>query len=414
MPAEQIMDKLETDVSGGEESLGVESQIPDASDAADKETPAEGIRQVNKPADSELSKLRFDVSDLDDDKSTAPSEKEEFEGTFSKLPKLDVLKKEEASKDKDASEEHKAEKQPDEVEASSIQNEQKGKVEVGDKRDYTQFPEELRQRLKHFNNKAFDFVAKELYPRLTKSEAALTTAQKQLEDAQKGITKLPDNYYENPQAFTLDPEFQKISANYDKASFEAEFWTQQLERIESGETFQKLLGYRQGQPVYSEQAKPTARDKVEISSFLNSALNYQRDFETQAKALQKNYVSVHKGAADKVQETMAKFIPWEKDSALLNEKIAVNGGQKTIKEIYEQFMGFVPPQFRSSVMSKAWANLMIVNLIQGNRLAEFDSANKVANTNAQHQAKAQPVGSKAGGGGDKKSLKVVNTEGMDD
>lgn len=378
------------------------------------------IEKSTKPSDEVLSKIKFDVSDLDDDKSSAPSEKETYEGIFPKLPKLDLLKKQEQEEETEEGEAtDKLDKFKESVGATG--NESSESPTRESKRDYSKFPKELVPVLKHFNNQAFKWVEENL-PVFDKQKVELDDTRKKLEDASKGLVKLPENYYESPQAFLLDPEFQKVSSNYDRASFEASHWEQQLARIESGEPFQRLLKYVDGQPVFGEPERATAELKIKVSSALNQAIAYQRDFQVQAQQLQQSFSQKHKEAANFVTDTMAKFIPWESDPKALETKLPGIGGKdgKTIKEFLQEHLELVPPQFRGNVMSRAWANVMIVNHMQSQKIAELEKALGVDKTNKEHQRGAQPGDGKSGGGANgskgvsRKGLVKFNVEGMYD
>src|SRR5437773_12082059 len=79
--------------------------IDTASDTSTDKTQAQTVAKPSKkPSDEALSKIKFDTSDMDDGQHSAPSEKGDFEGVFSKLPKLLEIKKDEPqgkdSKDK--------------------------------------------------------------------------------------------------------------------------------------------------------------------------------------------------------------------------------------------------------------------------------------------------------------------------
>ena len=382
----------------------VEKSLPETTTAPQRDV---------APSDDKLSKISFDVGDLDEDKMTAPSEDDDSGDNIVTKP----IKSVDGVEVKQKPGEQKSEKTVTRPTLQKVDGIDSPVPEVHSTRDYTNFPEAIRPLVKKLPNQVFDFV-KELYPKLTKSESDLAEVRGKLAEAEKGIVKIPDSYHEHPNAFILDPQFQTTHGNLTKAEFEAQFYTTQLEQLESGEPIQYLAGYdKSGNPVYGDKiARPSAKDKVKLASNVSLAHNYAAQFSQQIESIQKNFSTRHKQETDRITSVMTKLIPWEAEPKLLDDVVVNEKGEKSnVKTFLSKYMEAVPPVFQNHVMSKAWVNTMMVNFLLNQEMAKLRSELDIAKTNQNHQSQAQPTGQFANAtSASKFNTKTFNAKDMDD
>ncbi len=93
--------------------------------------------------------------------------------------------------------------------------------------------------LKKMSNEAREFTIARLNDIVVK-EAEISEQSQALALAQQGKQKIPDNYYENPNAIVLLPEFQRASFNVNLAARIADHWNAQLESVLNGEEWADL------------------------------------------------------------------------------------------------------------------------------------------------------------------------------
>lgn len=103
---------------------------------------------------------------------------------------------------------------------------------------YKRFPE-AKVFLKKMSNEAREFTVARLNDIIAK-EAEVKEQAEALTLAQQGRQKIPDNYYENPNAIVLLPEFQRASFHTTLAEKIANHWNKQYESILEGEEWQDL------------------------------------------------------------------------------------------------------------------------------------------------------------------------------
>ena len=134
-------------------------------------------------------------------------------------------------------------------------------------RNYDGFTEDEVSLLKKMSNPSFDYVVKRIKERNELSER-VAELNKQMEE--KG---LPQSYYENPNAYLLDPEYQQAEKNINGASQLLAYYQQQLIKIRNGENYQDLEADVNGNLIPIGKAA-SAEGELEIQNKILRA-NYQ-------------------------------------------------------------------------------------------------------------------------------------------
>ena len=210
-----------------------------------------------------------------------------------------------------AAEVKKLEVKPDEEEISikanteEVQHSEPDKIkEAPVEGQISEFSPEVTKLLKQMSNPAREFAVARMRE-VGEIKTKLAEAEKRAAELSTNAT--PQSYYENPNAYTLLPEYQSTVKNASIADAIAKHWENQLVKIELGEEWQdledafddkgKYLGPRLGKAM-----KPTAQAKVELTRHLNHASQQFQTFQQKAAYIQTNFSNGVKQVMSKVQE----------------------------------------------------------------------------------------------------------------
>lgn len=310
-----------------------ETQNPSSTPANDtKPTFSNAEFKVNIPISENYSGPKdFVDDDPTEDVNLNEDGKSNNLGKTSKLPdKVEEAKPEaKAGDEKQAKEETKVEaKKPEglnipkdevktqakeEVKAKSeVKLEQDAKKTEKDKtgRDYSAYPEEMQKDLKGMSNdafKRFESVWKEREDFKSKT-LEIDKYKKLAEDVEK--QGYPSDWLNHPQAYTLHPMFQDAQNKQHYLSFEKDFYAGQLKRIKDGETFVMLQGYKNGEPVYSEEIKPSSQAEVAIIEHFNKASQALHQQEVTLSNIKSNFGNRIQQVNNYVNGIIAKEWPW--------------------------------------------------------------------------------------------------------
>lgn len=229
-------------------------------------------------------------------------------------------------------------------------------------RDYSIFKPEDAEFLKATPNQVFDYLKTRL-PALYDNEKKSAEYQEQLAKLKEG--RLPDSYYEHPNAYMLTPEFEQLSLKSDRVNFEQQHWMEQLERIESGQPFVELKGYnKQGQPVYSEPREAQSRDKVFAQQTLMAVQQAAMDIDNKLGSLQQGFGSRHQQDLNLIKEESKKRFPWLSDEKKLQDEITLDDGKKaSVKSIIEKAKSVLPASVRNHPLSDVFGNMYAATLM---------------------------------------------------
>ena len=241
-------------------------------------------------------------------------------------------------------------------------------------RDYTGFSAEEQAMLKQMSNPAFDFVSK------------MAKERKELEKL-RGAT-----VFQHPQGYILDPDFQKHNEDMQYANAEYRHWQAQLEKVKLGEKWTPLLKWdANGQPVYGAEQDPTGRDEEQIRLAMNQCMQVSNNAQAQAQQYVGNF---HQRVMADNQAIMAEQrarFGWVADPKLLDEKLALQDGEKSIRDIKSEFIGLFPAYHRNSVAVDVAANLFVACIIQGMRVRQAEAGRQVAEVKTEEARRAEPT-----------------------
>jgi len=236
-------------------------------------------------------------------------------------------------------------------------------------RDFSPFPDEVKEILKDTSRPSFDYITK-----VFKENAEIKAQKESLEAESKQIKEngVPATWYEHPEAWRLHPDAQYSTNRLSKLEAEENFWREQLTNITGGERYRMLQGWNQnGQLVVGDEIEPTEQARTDI--FLKLG-RYQSEKQNEAVRLN-NFAQSFQGKMNGFNTEAQKIIdtewPWHKD-----EKAE---GQKWVNE----FKGVVPKELQSQLGFKVAGLLyasykksqeMLAEAVQGAKTEEIKGA----------------------------------------
>lgn len=329
-----------------------------------------------KGAPSEESlKETIDFDDLDDN-------------TIITQKKLD---KDKAAQSKEIEDDKKA-LSDDKAKLASGKVDDKSKQQSSRDYSFAGIDDNLIKLLKSAPNALFDHL-KVLIPKHKELETKIS-------ELEKGIVKVPESYYENPQAYTLTADYQSNVVNYRQAEMEARHWLQQKKNASEGLDWTNIEGItKEGKLILSKPMKSdTFEAKHEIDTQLQAAEGYKQKFLSDIQLLQTNHVGKHKEIVGKVRNDMAKFFPWVGDKKLLETKMDIINPltQKpeslSPADLFKLGANLIHPSLRNSPMTEVYSNMFTLLAIQNKKLSDLENAAEVKQVNTQHQEDAEPAG----------------------
>jgi len=202
----------------------------------------------------------------------------------------------------------------------SVEAEAAKKVEV-ERRNYEGFDPEDAEVLRRLGNRDFNLVqqvARKYADRVKTTTAELNEVKKQYEQVKSGA--LPDTYYAHPEAYKLSPDYKNIVNEYTQAEqFENHYLTQ-LERIRSGQPWERVVSDGSGGYTTVEvpalpvdeatgAVKIDAQADVRVSSLLSQAARAKENAKLALSQLRGGFAAKHEQANSRLTELEAKIFP---------------------------------------------------------------------------------------------------------
>ena len=182
-------------------------------------------------------------------------------------------------------------------------------------RDYSAYPAELHPVLRQLNNKAFAEYA----PRLKAAFEAQTKAA----ELETRVSQQPKFFYEHPEAYRLDPQFNQLNNTLREVQFEEQHWSRQLANIKQGKPWQNLKGYdtKTGQPVFESVNPPDdgtvdANAEIEVFKLLNETQHAKSAYGQQLQNYSLQYKTQTQRAQAELDEIKTKLFPSLKPETL--------------------------------------------------------------------------------------------------
>lgn len=260
------------------------------------------------------------------------------------------------------------------------------------KRDYSKYPPEKHDALKKMSNVAFAE-----YEATYDAKVALEAEVKDLK-SKADPNRLPDNYYEHEEGYTLSPQYREAAQAISKVETEANFVRAQLRSIREGKPF-FLPGYdKDGRLVpYSVGAggqyapaapgdagiEPTEEWKDELSRALMRGEQLKGEAAGQIRSLQQQFKAEHEQAKTMVFDGIKQLAPWSSDK---NNEVT-----KWAEEVRTKG---VPKPYQNHPMATAYAHTLAWGKTQQQRAEKAEKALAARTSLTADSKKAPPVPSR--------------------
>lgn len=252
-------------------------------------------------------------------------------------------------------------------------------------RDYKSFPDPaLVPVLKALNNKQY----KELEPVLR----GLVEKAKKSDELEKSFKERPEKpvyQYESPEAYKLDPQYNKLATDAAIGSFEVNHWRKQLLRVKSGQPWQNLdYDPKTGQPIYStveapEDGKIDIRSETMIQDHLASLHPQVSQLQQQIGAFENNYRESSKQINTQLDEVSTRLFPKLQDLSKLPPED---------KEWYELAVNSVPQVFKDHPIVTKILGRMAVTTMKYRRAWERQAKEiKTLKAQLEDKVEAEPT-----------------------
>lgn len=266
-------------------------------------------------------------------------------------------------------------------------------------RDLSDIPEEEHSVWKSMSNESFNKLkpmyvkAKQLEEKQVKLEQEHQVTKTALEEAQKGIVKLPENYYEHPSAFILTPEFQQLSQGLTLSQQIVQHWKGQKKAIGEGAKHVIVPRIQDGQLVADYKADVNDNTEELVEDRIEGAKKQASKFDASLETLANTHQAKYKENANWVDGYEKQcFEAFEKPE---NKPIY----EPLVKDTLSNF----PVALRNSPLAKLLAKSMVMNMALGKLLnqAALEKAKggtATVDTKVIDKKKAGPTAGEADGG----------------
>lgn len=242
-------------------------------------------------------------------------------------------------------------------------------------RNYEGFSSEEVQALKAMSNEAY----------------ALTSS---LIKEKKELSKLKEaSYLQHPLAYTLSPEFTKLQEDSYYLNAEGQYWRQQAINIAEGKEWAELKGWdAKGNPVIGPAQRPTTEagkdaDRLSLQLFTKAQGTQEQVQQFSGRFQQQIAID-----NQQIHQECARRFGWVADPKLLDEKVTNPGyGEKTIRQIRDDYVSLFPVYHRNSQGVQVGAHLFAALQIYAQRIHELENGKQVAAVKEEEKALIEPT-----------------------
>lgn len=200
------------------------------------------------------------------------------------------------------------------------------------------------------------------------------------------------NYLQHPEAYKLDPQYNSTITDIQFANKEADYWQKQLEQAKLGKAIKPITGWdKDGNPIVG--AEVAASDAVEERLRLNyqNAINQANQLRGQLQQYPQKYQAQIGNDLKIINETRGQIFEWNTKPELMDYTININGlGDRSIKQIKEDFKTLWPVYMRNHVAVDTSADFMVALRIRDSELAEALAHKEVTETKMEEVKRAEP------------------------
>lgn len=363
------------------------------------------LQKTNNAGEKQLKTGRMQQYESEEAKQAALEEKQQKAQQEAAKKKALETGAETDTTESDISEEENDEKTDNLVDSGDEDVSEESKESKAE-RNYNGLDEKTASYLKKLPNGIYNHVRPLVDARIS-AEKELSETKTALETLKKDPNRIPDSWYDHNDAYTLSPEYLKLTENYSKATQEASHWKQQLINIETAlanpEEIDKIPWYDTKGTAY----KASIAAKQEATEQYMRALQSQQSLQNQSSVIQRDW-------NQKLGEAKNHYKQYDQFFDNLIPEL------RPSKDDFKTFMDALHPFDRNSRTADLGAKMFSTILQQGKYINKLLKTNKslraasanggTINNNSSNDAKAAGPKSKgvqkvaAGGKGGNKNL----------
>lgn len=253
-------------------------------------------------------------------------------------------------------------------------------------RDFTGIDEAHIPAFKNMSKEAFAEI-KPLYLERKQLEVKVKELDAQLKVKPK--SGLPEQYYEHPDAYVLDPQYNKAQQLAQELDLEKNFYKEQLAALKEGELISDLSwdekqGYTKSQP-----RKATKQDEANLIDMIQDA-NIKKSQVVKSIVEQKNgFKQRHQQAATSVKKAEADFFPFYEDK---------NGKPyQAHKSLIDQAIAALPSEYKNHPLAQLIGKSYAFVKWLDTEKSRLEKQIKTGAAVKEDQRKAGPTGSTVSG-----------------
>ena len=323
---------------------------------------------------------QLEVDELDTIKPAEETDESDEKPDEAETPAEEPEESEEPE-DEATEEDKKEDEEPEELTTEDVLGDPLKEEEEEDEpkgRTYEGFDDEDKQYAKQMSNAAYDHFTKKLQ--------TLKTGKSTAEETQDLLS--------HPEAYSLNPEYQQLVTDYDKASQEKAHWRKQLVAIRNGENWRSVEGYdKNGKIVHGrDEFQPTAESEIDVQAALTEAQTMSKSFSQRAQSIQHNHATNYKDSVQMLEEEQRKQFKWLEDKEMGKKTIDIpNFGKTSINKLRKTFLNVLPKVFSNHPMSELATNLWINNQIMAKQQLELTEKVKKQTRNKKDMLRGEPT-----------------------
>lgn len=252
-------------------------------------------------------------------------------------------------------------------------------------RNYAELPPEIQNLAKKLPNAVYNHLVETH----KKFQADLTAERTRIAELTKAVEESSGRVVtDSPEAYKIDPQYNEVVTNFGRTTTELDHYTNQLARIEAGESWSYIEGYdAQNNPVYKEVAAPADgkidyRAKATLQRAMQQLVSSQNELNQRAVQIQAYY----RNSATEVQQHYA-----EAKTRLFKDLDPTKLTDENEKKVYEYAINALPKieQRRPSAQLLGLAAIQMRRVLVTNQklLERAERAERMLKT----QAAADPV-----------------------
>lgn len=212
-------------------------------------------------------------------------------------------------------------------------------------------------------------------------------------DEKKQLESLKDStFLQHPDAYTLSPEYKQTLTEVNLANQEASLWKSALLSCRSSKPFSVPTGFdKNGNFVMSQEIQPTDELELQLQQAFTNCNSVSQQTSQELETLKGQFGSRAQNDMKMIEAENTKRFAWVSDPSLLEYTVNIEGvGEKSLKQVKDDFCNLFPPYLRNNPATTTAANLFIALRIQDAQLKEALANQRTTETKNEEMRRAEP------------------------